>query len=111
MKRIFQGIVLLAIAVPAAAENFDSNGYALRLSVRQLEQRVVVDGRLEGGAPCALLRLEIRLRNAAGTSKQIKIKVKEAGDFYSRLIEGSVTVKNAPTSWSIDGVVARCERP
>lgn len=108
---VFGLIVGLALSIaPVRAEYFESNGYALRLDVRQVAKKVMVEGRVEGGAYCPALRVEIRLHNEAGTNKQIKVKVKEAGDFYSRLIEGSLTVKNAPMSWAIDGVTAHCER-
>jgi hypothetical protein len=108
---VFGLIVGLALATePARAEYFESNGYALRLDVQQVARKVMVAGRVEGGTYCPLLRVEIRLRNDAGTNKRLKVKVNEAGDFYSRLIEGSLTVKNAPTSWTIDGVTAQCER-
>lgn len=104
------GVGLALATTPVRAEHFESNGYSLRLDVQQVAQKVIVAGRVEGGRYCPALRVEIRLRNEAGTNKRLTVKIKEAGDFYSRLIEGSLTVKNAPTSWIIEEVAARCER-
>lgn len=106
---LLTGGVLLA-AMPVRGEVFESNGYTLRLAARQEAERLRVEGRIDGGAACRLLRVEVKLRNAAGGTKLVRMKVAEAGDVYSRLVEGALTVKGAPTAWEIETVAARCER-
>lgn len=113
-QMVWVGAILALVTTcpaTAVAETFRKNGYNINLDARQQGDRLELSGRIDGGAPCHRLAIGLTLRNEAGTKKTTELVVNNAGGIYSRLLEGSLTVKTAATPWSIGKVAVTCEEP
>lgn len=110
IKLLYRALFLLLFFPQGAlAATFDISGYQFWLLPAQKNKEIHLDGRIEGGAPCKALNLEIKLIGDKGDKATMHAVVREAGGFGSRLIEGKSKTKAPAQSWEIDEVKLRCK--
>jgi hypothetical protein len=91
------------------AATFDISDYRFWLLPAQKNREIHLNGRIEGGAPCKALHLEIKLLGEKGDKAMVRAIVREAGSFGSRLIEAKSKTKAPTQSWDIEDVKLRCK--
>lgn len=91
------------------AATFEISDYRFWLLPAQKNKEIHIDGRIEGGAPCKTLHMEVKLVGEKGGKASVLAIIREAGGFGSRLIEGKNKTKAPAQSWEIDAVKLRCK--
>jgi hypothetical protein len=104
------GLFLASLCCPSAqAATFQISDYQFWLLPTQKNKELHIDGRIEGGAPCKALHLEIKLIGDKGGKGTVRTVVREAGGFGSRLIDGKIPSKAPGQNWEVDEVKLRCK--
>jgi hypothetical protein len=102
-------LLALLFGQVAQAATLEISGYRFWVLPAQKNQEILVNGRIEGGAPCQALHLEIKLLGDRGDKALVRTVVREAGGFGSRLIEGKIKSRAAAQHWAVDEVKLRCK--
>lgn len=90
------------------AEDFTVNGYTISPTVTKNGDTVSVSGRVEGGARCKKLRLDIFLHDQSTHRAYIIATADDVGAGGGRLFSGRSKVYTSGNRWSVSSIYTRC---